>query len=311
MSRLDLAELKKRVTANMAAHDGAEGEHAVDLGQQHVKIRVDSIDPNPYQPRKVFDEAELEQLTQSIKNNSLLQPIVVRRDGDRYQLIAGERRWRAHQRANKATIEAIVRDADDMAMAVSALVENIDRSDLSDYEISKGIQLIENETAAIVAAGGENPFKKRADLAACLGIGREDLYKFLHFASLPDFILEKLEANPRLLGRRVASDIKSMLASKGDDQKTLDVLRSAIDLVEKKELDQSKIIDFINRASREKGPNGSNPKPAEKTYFTSHGARVGSIRHDGRNVIFTVKEGLLDADKQKAVQEYIARLLHE
>jgi ParB family chromosome partitioning protein len=98
------------------------------------QIGIDEIDPNPRQPREGFDPEKLEALVGSIRSNGILQPIIVRRAGERYQIIAGERRWRAARLANMLSIPAIVRDADDQHMLTIALIENLQRQDLTPIE---------------------------------------------------------------------------------------------------------------------------------------------------------------------------------
>jgi ParB family chromosome partitioning protein len=100
-------------------------------------IMVSLIDPNPFQPRAEFRADELQALVESIKANGLLQPVVVRRVAGRFQLIAGERRWRAAKEAGWETMPAMILEADDRQMAELALVENLHRTDLN--AIDKGI----------------------------------------------------------------------------------------------------------------------------------------------------------------------------
>jgi len=97
-------------------------------------VSVDDISPNPYQPRVHFDEDSLGDLTESIRQIGVLQPILVRQIDDGYELIAGERRWRAAQRAGLASVPAIVRAADDLGSMEQALVENLHRQDLTPLE---------------------------------------------------------------------------------------------------------------------------------------------------------------------------------
>jgi ParB/RepB/Spo0J family partition protein len=97
-------------------------------------VPVDRIDPNPHNPRRVFNEDALNELAESIKHWKQLQPIVVRRAGERFELICGERRWRAHQRAGLETIWAVERDASDTEAYALALIENMQRVDLSHAE---------------------------------------------------------------------------------------------------------------------------------------------------------------------------------
>jgi ParB family chromosome partitioning protein len=110
-----------------------------------LEIDVDLIDPNPEQPRTRFDDVELEELTQSIRENGVVQPILVRPVGGRYQIVAGERRWRATQRAELRKIPAIVREVSNEKLLELALIENIQREELNPIEEGKAyLKLIEN-----------------------------------------------------------------------------------------------------------------------------------------------------------------------
>jgi len=107
-----------------------------------TEINVAQVDPNPYQPRKHFDEEKLQELSESIKEHGLLQPVVVVSMEDRYILVAGERRLRAHKLANLETIKAIVADVDfdEIKMRELALVENIQRENLNPIELAHSYQ---------------------------------------------------------------------------------------------------------------------------------------------------------------------------
>jgi ParB family chromosome partitioning protein len=120
-------------------------EPASDRGSALLDIPVSAIHPNPLQPRENFDEESLASLTASVREVGVLQPILVRRDGDDYELVAGERRWRAAKRAGLVTIPALVRTADDVASMTQALVENLHRQDLNPMEEAAAYQqLIED-----------------------------------------------------------------------------------------------------------------------------------------------------------------------
>jgi len=109
------------------------------------ELPIGSVEPNPLQPRRVFDEETLEGLVESVKELGVLQPILVRERGDQFELIAGERRWRAAKRAGLPTIPAVVRTADDEASLEQALVENLHRQDLNALEEAGAYQqLIED-----------------------------------------------------------------------------------------------------------------------------------------------------------------------
>ncbi len=134
-------------SANGAAGDGAAGPSAVDtFGAEYREIPLDRIEPNPKQPRQVFDEEALAELVHSIREFGLLQPVVVREvEPQRYQLIMGERRWRASQRAGTETIPAIVRGNTDDTLLRDALLENIHRVQLNPLEEASAYQQLLEE----------------------------------------------------------------------------------------------------------------------------------------------------------------------
>jgi ParB family chromosome partitioning protein len=101
-----------------------------------AQLPIDAIDPNPEQPRRVFDPQRMERLADSIRLHGVLQPIVVRRAGSRYELVVGERRWRAAGLAGLSTIPAVVADVDERARLEVALVENVQRRDLNPIELA-------------------------------------------------------------------------------------------------------------------------------------------------------------------------------
>jgi len=110
-----------------------------DLADAKV-IDVALIDPNPHQPRRAFDQAALDELAASIRRHGVLQPLLVRPDKARYQLIAGERRWRAAQRADVTAVPCIVREIDDAEAEVLALLENVQRQDLDPVDEARAYQ---------------------------------------------------------------------------------------------------------------------------------------------------------------------------
>jgi ParB family chromosome partitioning protein len=110
------------------------------------EIAVTAIAPNPYQPRREFEEAPLQELADSIAASGLLQPVVVRaRPNGRYELIAGERRWRAVQRLGWQKIPAVIKEVDDRALLTLALIENLQRDDLSPLDAAVGYQRLMEE----------------------------------------------------------------------------------------------------------------------------------------------------------------------
>jgi ParB family chromosome partitioning protein len=113
---------------------------AVAAHVEQTQVPVDLIQPNPYQPRKTFDPDELESLSASVKNHGILQPLVVRKVGEQYELVAGERRLRAAQNVNLATVPVRIVDFNDQQVIEAALVENIQRADLNPIEKAHGFR---------------------------------------------------------------------------------------------------------------------------------------------------------------------------
>ena len=114
----------------------------MNLEKEVFELNINDIMPNRFQPREIFDEQALNELALSIKEHGVIQPIIVRKIGDKYEIIAGERRYRASQLAGKTTIPALVRDIDDKETAKIALLENLQRSDLTPIEEAKTYQTI-------------------------------------------------------------------------------------------------------------------------------------------------------------------------
>jgi ParB family chromosome partitioning protein len=110
-----------------------------------IEVPLGEIEPNPNQPRQDFNEDALEELTLSIEVHGVLQPIIVRRTGPTYQIVAGERRWRAAQRAGLQTIPCLVQDADDNQALELAMIENLQRDDLGALEAARGYRMLIND----------------------------------------------------------------------------------------------------------------------------------------------------------------------
>ena len=112
---------------------------------QIIEIDINKIKTNPNNPRKKFDEKKIKELADSIKSCGLINPINVKKIGNKYELISGERRLKAHQLTNKKTIQAIVSNQDDKINLISGLVENLQRENLSEYEKARFIRKIYNK----------------------------------------------------------------------------------------------------------------------------------------------------------------------
>ena len=127
-------------------------------------LRVGDIDANPEQPRRVFDEAQLQGLAASIQRHGVLQPVVVRRQGERYELIVGERRWRATQAAGLKTIPAVVADVATQDRLEIAIIENVQRQDLNPIELAHAYSAL-LDAGATQDEVGQRVSKDRSSIA--------------------------------------------------------------------------------------------------------------------------------------------------
>ena len=158
----------------------------VDLGAEPTEVDVDAIVPGPMQPRTHFDEGSLEGLADSIRTHGIVQPLLVRRQGERYELIAGERRWRAAQIAGLTKVPVVVRDVPDKDLLEIALIENIQRENLNAIEEAHAYKRL-IETVGLT----------QEELAARVGRDRSYITNYLRLLKLPDD-LQKLVVEGRL-----------------------------------------------------------------------------------------------------------------
>jgi ParB family chromosome partitioning protein len=128
-------------------------------------LRIDQIDPNPVQPRRIFQNEALEQLAQSIRLHGIIQPLVVRRHGARYQLVAGERRWRAARLAELVEVPAVVQDISDDRLLEITLIENVQREDLNAIELALAFDRMARELDLSHDEIGRRTSKDRSTVA--------------------------------------------------------------------------------------------------------------------------------------------------
>ncbi len=153
-------------------------------------LRVDAVVPNRYQPRQTFSPQELAELTASLKQSGMLQPILVRRKGDgMYELISGERRWRAAKEAGLETIQAVIRNCGDEESVVLALIENLQRTDLNPMEMARAYHRMMNE------------FGLTQDIIAQrISCERSSIANVVRLMNLPSEIQQLIETNQLSMG---------------------------------------------------------------------------------------------------------------
>ncbi|UCE99847.1 MAG: ParB/RepB/Spo0J family partition protein [Planctomycetota bacterium] len=160
-----------------------------ELQDSLLQISIDAIFPNPYQPRTVWDKQELADLADSIKANGVIQPIIVRPAGTGFEIIAGERRFRAAKLASLTTIPAMVRQASDEQMLELSLIENIHRADLNPIERAKAYQ---NYLSTFSLT--------QAEAADRLGENRSVIANYLRLLDLPDEVKQMLAEGQLTMG---------------------------------------------------------------------------------------------------------------
>jgi len=165
------------------------------------EIPIDLIDPSTLQPRFVFDDAKLDELARSISANGVVQPLLVRRKGARYELIAGERRWRAAQRAGLTRIPAVLRNVSDDKVLELALIENIQREDLNPIEEARAYKKL-IETMGLT----------QETVAERVGRDRSYVTNYLRLLRLPDDLQELLQ-----VGRLSTGHARALLGAEHVD----------------------------------------------------------------------------------------------
>ncbi|MEK7466376.1 MAG: ParB/RepB/Spo0J family partition protein [Planctomycetota bacterium] len=156
-------------------------------GSQEIALK--QIRPNPFQPRKTWDNAEIEELASSIREQGLIQPIVVRKVGENFQIVAGERRFRALQHLGRESAPVVVREMDDRGMLEVALVENLQRKDLTPIEKAQAFRALIDRFRLTHEA-----------VSARLGMDRSTVTNFLRLLDLPELIREAVSRGTISMG---------------------------------------------------------------------------------------------------------------
>jgi len=191
-----------------------------------VTVAIEEIRPSPGQPRRHFDDAHLEELGESIRSRGVLLPLLVRRDGDGYLLIAGERRWRAAQRAGLHELPVIVRDVTEPEAFEIALIENIQREDLNAVEEAEAYQrLIEHHGLT------------QEELAQRVGKDRSTIANAIRLLRLPDSIKEAVASGDLSMGHA-----RALLGLTDDGD-----LRKAAEKVMREDLSVRQVEELVQR----------------------------------------------------------------
>jgi ParB family chromosome partitioning protein len=180
-----------------------------DPSERVQQLDVTIIDPNPEQPRQHFDQAALQELADSIKQHGIIQPLVVSPEGQRYRIIAGERRWRAAQLAKLKHVPAIVRTAKELEQLELAIIENVQRVDLSSLEQATSIERLHQQFST--------PYEQ---IAKRLGKAHSTVVNIVRLLQLPDEAKKALEASNITEGHA-----RQILALKNQPELQLELLK--------------------------------------------------------------------------------------
>jgi ParB family chromosome partitioning protein len=230
---------------------------------------IDTIKPNPYQPRRQFSEDELQSLAESIKANGVIQPLVVRSVPDGYELIVGERRWRAGKMAGLKQVPAVARDASALEMLEVALVENIHREDLNPLEKAEAYQRLMDEfdLTQEQVAGQAEAYQRLMDefdltqeqVAGRVGQSRSTVANFLRLRSLPQDIQGDIVNGTLSMGHARAL----LAAEKPAQQKA--VWRQVVS----KRLSVRATEELVKKLLKERKTHPPSPPSSEEIYLRS------------------------------------------
>ncbi len=205
--------------------------------EEIVNIKLDELRSNPYQPRKVFDEEALQELSDSIKEHGVFQPIIVKKSIKGYEIIAGERRVKASRMAGLTEIPAIIRDFNDQEMMEIALLENLQRENLNAIEEATAYKKLQ-ETLVVT----------QEELAKRLGKSRSHITNMIGILSLPQNIQDEISKNNVSMGH---ARVLSKLSDESQQQELLNkILKDGISVRELENLTQSPTVVKVHQQKR-------------------------------------------------------------
>ena len=243
-----------------------------------INIGVEKIVPNPFQPRIRFNEIELDELADSIRQHGVMQPIVVRQNSGGYELIAGERRWRASQRAGLTDLPAIVRDLDDQQVAALALIENIQREQLTAIEQARALARMRDQFSMDQTA-----------LAAMISSSRSNVANLLRLLNLVKDVQTMLEDGRLEMGHaRALLPLPENMQQKAAE----DVLRSRLSVRQTETL--VKRLLSGDTASPKTGADDPDVGRLEMKLSDSLGAKVKLKPRTGGRGLIVIEYGSLD-----------------
>ncbi|HUU85624.1 MAG TPA: ParB/RepB/Spo0J family partition protein [Phycisphaerae bacterium] len=236
-----VTDLRGQERANTSAPDGEEHPHAPPTEPPSAGaalVELDRLSPNPFQPRDIATEESLAPLADSLRTSGMIQPISVRARGDRFEIIAGERRWHAARMAGLKAVPVVVHQATDHQMLEMALVENIQREDLNPVDRARGYRQYCDDFAAAPE-----------ELARRLGEDRTTVTNYLRLLDLPDEVKEMLAAG------RISMGHARCIVGIADDGERLRLARAVV----ANALSVRALEEVVRRTKPGRGKEGEKP----------------------------------------------------
>jgi ParB family chromosome partitioning protein len=249
-------------------------------GEMIENISVDQLNPGQYQPRKRFDEESLQELADSIIEQGLMQPIIVRKAENNFEIIAGERRWRAAKLAKVDTIPVIVRDINDRTASIIALIENMQRVDLSSIEEAEGIKKMIDEFGMT-----------HEEASDAVGKSRSAVSNLLRLLQLTDFVKDKLNSGDIDMGHA-----RALISLSADQQNMVcqKIINEKLSVRKVEELIQSGISKVNNKKISKNNNKNNDIEILQKEFSDKLGFPVTIENKNNNSGLIKIKYRNLD-----------------
>lgn len=276
-SDLDVPEAKPAKASSHLTEikSGQDNEWPSAHDEHDLEISLGAIDVSPYQPRLVFEEQAIRELADSIEESGLINPILVRQKANgRYELVAGERRFRAHQVLRRLTIKATLRKLSDEAACLEALTDNEARENLCDYERGRSYNRI--LTSGLVTS--------QVDLCRKIGVAKATVSRCLSYFKLPEEAIEILDKHPTVLGGTKAAEFASEFFSPHKE-----IVIEAIRMLAESQMTEDAAMVWA-RMKVKTALGLDVPVPTRS--LTVAGRRLGEFKVEGRKIVITCAKGV-------------------
>ena len=270
-----------RGLASLIGDVGAESQSNERVSRSQRKVPIEHVRANPRNPRKLFSDAELSELSASIRERGIIQPIVVRaRASDNFEIIAGERRWRAAQRANLHEVPIVVLDVTDGEALELAIIENVQRTDLNPLEEATGYQSLANEFN-----------HSQDDIAKVVGKSRSHIANTLRLLKLPETVKAYINS-----GKLTAGHARALINHPDPEAAARDIVEKGLNVRQVEALGQEQALakgKTISTRARASASKDADTLALEQRLSDALGLVVG-IDHRGQGGVLRVRYRTLD-----------------